>query len=536
MTTLQPRPPYSDAELAELYPPTLTLQLVQVLLRHGERTPVTPRFQDTTGLPAFWPYCNAARHLRNAVLDPESGKFSPLEWKRRLEAFGHHDAPVVATGPKGELDGICDMGMLTDMGRETTTQLGQRLRTLYVDRLGFLPPSLSSGNADSLYLRSTPIPRALESLQQTLHGLYPQHTRAGDLAPLTILGRTPGDETLFPNDGNCRRFAALSRAFAQRAAERWNDTDDMAYLTKKLGKYMPDGGDKRVAVDGKPRLSGVMDTMNATNAHGAETKLPAAFYDPKIKQIIEKIGVEEWYAGYLESQEYRTLGIGGLMGDIVARMVGSVERTTADGEYEIQTKKDKLRPAHIRFGLSGCHDTTLAGALSSLGAYDTEAWPPFTSHIAIELFRDSSTPPQQVLSPSSASLPSQSTTSWISSLFGFSGSSKPGAPPKGIGRKPTDDLSEREKKQLEGYYVRLRYNDKPVTIPGCKLPGNHLEGNESFCTLVSLSHSPTLASPFPPLNRDMKISSHWWGRKTSKLTGDQNKFFQNQKRPLSNPS
>lgn len=51
-------------------------------------------------------------------------------------------------------------------------------------------------------------------------------------------------------------------------------------------------------------------------------------------------------------------------------------------------------------------------------------------------------------------------------------------------RKPTDDLTGSEKARLKGHYVRVRYNDEPVVIPGCKLPGKHLEGDESFCTLV----------------------------------------------------
>lgn len=46
MTTLVPRKPYSDDELRTLYPAGLELQLVQVLLRHGERTPVRARFQN----------------------------------------------------------------------------------------------------------------------------------------------------------------------------------------------------------------------------------------------------------------------------------------------------------------------------------------------------------------------------------------------------------------------------------------------------------------------------------------------------------
>jgi acid phosphatase len=504
MTTLTPRSPYSQEELRVLYPAGLELQLVQVLMRHGERSPVSARFQNA-GLPAFWPYCNAVRHLQSVVLDRASGRFTTLEWKRRLEAFGPADEPVLAAGPRQELDGVCDMGMLTDRGRETTYDLGTRLRTLYVDRLRFLPPSID--DADSFYLRATPIPRALDSLQETFTGLYPAHARAPGFSPPSILTRAPGDETLFPNDSNCRRFAALSRAFAQRAADRWNDTPEMDYLTKTIGKWMPPES-PRVAVDSRPRLSGIMDTINSTLAHGSETRLPNAFYDPKARKIIEKIGVEEWFAGYKESTEYRALGIGGLLGDVVSRMVGSAERSTADGEYEVARtlESGSLREGRgatpIRFGLSGCHDTTLAAVLASLGAFDTDKWPPYTSHIAIEMFRKADDARSQNASLHSDSNPdaqgkptippttktstdgrSSTWLSWLSSRF--SGPrTEPGAPPPGIGRKRTSELTDEEKTKLEGYYVRLRYNDEVITVPGCRAPGKHLEGDESFCTLV----------------------------------------------------
>lgn len=485
MTSLRPRPPYTDEELQKLYPPGLELQLVQVLLRHGERTPVSARFQNT-GLPGFWPYCASVRELKSAVLHDRT--FTTMEWKRRLETFGPNDNPVIATGPRGEIDDVCDMGSLTDKGRQTTYDLGRRLRSLYVDRLKFLPPAISS--ADFLYLRSTPMPRALESLQQTLSALYPQSTRlagpdGAKFLPPTILTRAHGDETLYPNDGNCRRFAALSRAFAQRAADRWNDTPEMEYLNRLYGKWMPDYS-PRVAVDSRPRLSGIMDSINSTKAHGPETRLPKEFYDEKGHRIIERIGVEEWFAGYQESREYRMLGIGGLMGDIVARMAGSAERSVADGEYEVMRRKtaasdETTPPTHIKFGLSGCHDTTLAGVLSSLGAFDMEHWPPFTSHIAFEMFRgperDTAKPVQQL----PAAAPAKRT------FWGGLVSPTPlaGTPPPGIGRKKTEDLSPEEKAKLEGYYVRIRYNDEIVTVPGCRAQGKHLEGDESFCTLVS---------------------------------------------------
>ncbi|KAI1761710.1 phosphoglycerate mutase-like protein [Hypoxylon sp. FL1150] len=518
MTTLTPRPPYSDEELKALYPPHLELQLVQILLRHGERSPVSARFQNA-GLPAFWPYCSAVRQLKSAVLDRHTNQFSTMEWKRRLETFGPDDEPVLAAGPRGELDAVCDMGMLTDKGRETTFDLGTRLRRLYVDRLRFLPPVLL--DADSLYLRATPIPRALDSVQETFTGLYPAHTRAPAFPAPAILTRAPADETLFPNDSNCRRFAALSRAFAQRAADRWNATDEMAYLTKLYGRWMPEDSSSKsdsrspVAVDSRPRLSGIMDTINSTLAHGPETRLPPEFYDPKGREIIERIGVEEWFAGYRESREYRMLGIGGLLGDVVSRMVGSAERSTADGEYEVartpesSAVREGRGATPIRFGLSGCHDTTLAAVLASLGAYETAKWPPYTSHIAIEMFRkaDGSEPtgsPQQGTAtiPPTENNTNTSTavkkSSWFGSLFsGPSSRAKPGSPPPGIGRKRSEELSAEERAKLDKYYVRLRYNDEVVTVPGCKAPGKHLEGDESFCTLAAFK---AIVDKFVPQN------------------------------------
>lgn len=181
--------------------------------------------------------------------------------------------------------------MLTDVGRVSTYELGKRLRALYVDRLKFLPETV--GSTEFMYLRATAVPRALESLQQSFAGLYPAQTRAPGFQPPTILMRSLNDETLFPNEGHCRRFVVLAQAFAERTAQRWNSSDEMAYLNKIYGPWMPDNT-PRVAVDGKPRLSGIMDTVNSTLAHGPETRLPKEFYDPKAREILEKLGTEEW--------------------------------------------------------------------------------------------------------------------------------------------------------------------------------------------------------------------------------------------------
>src|SRR5690606_6430252 len=109
-------------------------------LRHGERTPVASRFENT-GLPSFWPYCRYVSTLRTALLNSRRGDFTNFEWKRHLETFASDsdDSPKFVWGPHGDVHDICDNGQLTDVGRQSTHALGGRFRDLYVNKLGFLP-------------------------------------------------------------------------------------------------------------------------------------------------------------------------------------------------------------------------------------------------------------------------------------------------------------------------------------------------------------------------------------------------------------
>ncbi|KAH8152453.1 uncharacterized protein LAJ45_03293 [Morchella importuna] len=424
MTTFVPPPPYSPQELKSLYPESLELHLVQLIFRHGERTPVGARFQET-GLAPLWPYCNSVARFKAAVVE-NTGEWSELAFKRRTETVGDKGQAVVSGAGTGTEDSICSFGELTDLGRQTTLALGQRARNLYINQLGFLPPS--PGPQSSHYLRATPVPRALESLQQVYTGLYPTSTQGPTPEIPIIYQRTFSQENLFPNEANCRRFLMLTREFASLAAQKWNDSPEMQHIQSRIGKWVEGG----VKVDGKPRLSGIMDTVNATLAHGPATKLPGEFYEPEVLAAMDKINVDEWYRGYSQSSEYRLLGVGSLLGDIVDRMGSSA-------------KEDVEKEGRLKVSLMGCHDTTLAGLLASLGAFDNK-WPPFTSSIAFEMFRKKEI--------------SQGRGLWARLM--------------GSGRAKD-----------ENYYVRLRYNEVPVVVKGCKKPGNHLEGDESFCTLTA---------------------------------------------------
>jgi acid phosphatase len=343
-------------------------------------------------------------------------------------------------------------------------------------------------------------------------GLYPFEKRSASFPPPKIVTRTFADETLFPNDASCRRFKELSRAFAQRSADRWNDSEDVKYLNKLIAAWMPSSSPK-VAVDSHPRLTGIMDTINASLAHGPATRLPPEFYDPKGRKIIEKIGVEEWYSGYNENREYRALGIGALVGDLVERMTASIEHAAITGPRargeDGPTSRGKGDDEPVKFALSGCHDTTIAGLLTSLGAFDGDSWPPFTSHIALELFRTKKQPPQPQNTKTSSITTAEETNppfsptsrpGWLSSLLGLASSPSSLQPRNSkIGRRPTSSLTAAEKSKMTGYYVRIRYNDRVVTVPGCTKAGNHREGDPTLCTMAAFK---AIADDFTP--RDWK--------------------------------
>ena len=268
----------------------------------------------------------------------------------------------------------------------------------------------------------------------------------------------------------------------------------MEYLNRLISKWMPEHS-KRVAVDSHPRLSGIMDTINSTLAHGPSTRLPEEFYDARGREIIDRIGTEEWFSGYQESSEYRALGIGALLGDVVSRMVGNagLNKPSSLGSDTVNNPA-RSSGSELRFALMGCHDTTLAAILASLGAFEGEKWPPYTSHIAFELFRKSDGWSDMIVVLDSGTRPStadsnqaiQQKATWTDLFGSILGNSQTKELRSEVDtRKKIEDLESEKRGKLDNYYIRMRYNDRPMTIPGCQLDGKHLEGDETFCTLVS---------------------------------------------------
>lgn len=275
----------------------------------------------------------------------------------------------------------------------------------------------------------------------------------------------------------------------------------MDYLNELFQKWMP--LNQRVATNSNPRLHDIFDTINSTLATPSpQTRLPQEFYDARGREIIDHITVEEEFSGYNESLEYRTVGIGGLLGEVVERMVCSVQDHKTHGQVISESNERDYRNSgeylsNLKFVLSGCHDSTLAAILASLGTMEGEngSWPSYSSSLAVELFSEINSKQQR--KPLSGitiwpfkkmdDLQQQGEGTPLEGLWGgISNQLKHTNTSAGHSTVPTSSRRILSEENMNVFYVRLRYNDRPIVIPGCKREGHHLDGDESFCTLVSV--------------------------------------------------
>ncbi|KAI0702036.1 phosphoglycerate mutase-like protein [Cerioporus squamosus] len=422
-----------DVDGYPVAPPELELEQVHIYVRHGERTPVGIRMAGPpANIPENWMFCHTARQFRAAVASiggPGGMSDTSVPGARATSAVEELRARRVVERPDGEAAlGECLLGELTDVGRESTFNFGSGLRKLYIDRLKFLPDVVHS-NVE-IYLRSTNMPRTIESLQQIIHGLYPIAKSAKDFVPHLRI-RNGKDENLFGNTFACKRLEILQIGFAQAAAASWNKT--LEPLDKKLSKYI---GGNPVRLDGKPRASGILDTIRAADAHGV--KVPPEFHEKGVLEVIEKAVVTEWFAD--RTEEVRRLGMGPLLSDLTRKM-------------QAKAVKGDAEPTKIL--IHSTHDTCLAGLASTLDMFD-ERWPAFTAAITFELFkkRDATTPQRRHGKTSSRCWAARRT-------------------------RPTTVRSL--------LVVRIRYQNQNKVLPLCAEEGKHLPGSPEFCTLAAFA-------------------------------------------------
>ncbi|KAI9228531.1 MAG: histidine phosphatase superfamily [Piptocephalis tieghemiana] len=342
--------------------PNATLHNLHEIFRHGDRTPTHVLDKDD----GVWE-CGPSREVQKVV-----GSKGELVTESIIL-----DYTIPATSPysRDMWRGSCAPGQLTPKGIKQHHELGQHLRSIYVDKLGFLPSTL---DPSALYLRTTDVWRTRQSLSSQLTGLYPPESRDNSSttasAPLNVhIIHQPVDSL---NDWRrqCDRFEAY-KASARNATEfqaYWNQTSALrSYLkdTFSFSKAYP-------LPLGKNTVVPYMDAVVARVCHA----MPLPCNPEKGNKCVTKDQARELLeAGSRENLLiHRTLPEAREANDLLAAPF-------------LQEIRDKLgdvvhgRPAP-KASLYSAHDSTLRFILASLDSTD-KSWPPYASSLLVELWK-----------------------------------------------------------------------------------------------------------------------------------------------------
>lgn len=324
---------------------SMQLRHLQVVHRHGDRTPLTPLADKE-----YW-----------AGVIPSQGELDRLAVGTTVVKTNAANAPHPAAG-----DGV--FGTLSLRGVEMMRVGGLRLREQYPD---FIPPSPSP---ESVRVHCTDFPRTLQSVQALLQGLFPaghattveiDATRTEQMIPDAVPRVSREQEEL--ESAVLRSEAVLRHAsevepLRQRYSEvllQEGTLDPSAFKMAGVG-----AGDEAGTVLSWNKLAEVLKCLQAYG------RLPAGLSDDDVKQA-SGAGAHRWTA-LMRERRLAQLAMGRMASSIVASARAAA---LDDGSAE-------------RLVLWSGHDSTLFGLLAVFELDAPAAWPPYGSQLHVELLEE----------------------------------------------------------------------------------------------------------------------------------------------------
>ncbi|XP_043987213.1 lysophosphatidic acid phosphatase type 6 [Gambusia affinis] len=329
----------NDACPASLY----ELQLIQVLFRHGARTPLKsiPDVMEARWTPSILeapPYT----HINYVVTDLKGGPQpqSPLEDNYR----------------KNILSGGSFAGQLTTVGMQQLYELGETLRKKYIEETPFLSPTFTS---TEVYVRSTNIVRTIESAKCLIAGLFKQKQK--DI--VSILTEEAESEILYPNYHGCKLLKVFSDPRWAKSSALPGVAEDLQSILSALG----------IAAHQHVDFVLIRDDMVAREAHG----LPSPLVLSSWRNKVEERAVDMMCSLYEPNKrEALQLSVGALF----HVMLENIEKKLQDNSAE----------ANRKLFLYSAHDTTLIPYLMALEIFDRK-WPPYAAFVTLELHKSRQT-------------------------------------------------------------------------------------------------------------------------------------------------
>uniref|UniRef100_A0A671W9Y0 Acid phosphatase 6, lysophosphatidic n=1 Tax=Sparus aurata TaxID=8175 RepID=A0A671W9Y0_SPAAU len=313
------------------------LKLVQVLFRHGARTPLKsiPDVMEVQWVPTLLeppPHT----HINYVVTDLEGGPKPP--------------APVEESYRKNVLTGGTFPGQLTTVGMQQLYELGKRLRGKYIEESHFLNSAFSPAE---VYVRSTNIVRTIESAKCLVAGLFQQKQK--EIVP--ILTTEAESEILYPNYYGCKMLKILG-------SHRWAESSTLPDIAADLQSIQSALG---IAAHQHVDFILIRDDMVARETHG----LPCPAVLDTWRNTVEQRAVDMICHVYEPSKrENLQLCVGPLLHTLLSNIDTKLEGTSSEPNRKLF--------------LYSAHDTTLIPCLMAFGVFDMR-WPPYAADITLEL-------------------------------------------------------------------------------------------------------------------------------------------------------
>lgn len=313
------------------------LKLVQVLFRHGARTPLKsiPDVMEAQWLPTLLEP-PAHTHINYVVTDLHGGPKPP--------------APVEDSYRKNTLTGGTFPGQLTTLGMQQLYELGKRLRGKYIEESHFLNSTFSPAE---VYVRSTNIVRTIESAKCLVAGLFQQKQK--EIVP--IVTTEAESEILYPNYHGCKMLKILG-------SHRWAESSTLPDVVADLQSIQSALG---IAAHQHLDFILIRDDMVARETHG----LPCPPVLDTWRDTVEQRAVDMiCYVFEPSKRENLQLCVGPLLHILLANIEEKLQGTSSEPNRKLF--------------LYSAHDTTLIPCLMALGIFDMR-WPPYAADITLEL-------------------------------------------------------------------------------------------------------------------------------------------------------
>ncbi|XP_075053403.1 lysophosphatidic acid phosphatase type 6 isoform X2 [Mixophyes fleayi] len=316
------------------------LKLVQVVFRHGARTPLKPI-----------PHNEQVEWAPTLLEAPEHTQFNYTV--TNLAGGPKPHSPFEERYRSHKLKGGTFPGQLTTVGMQQMFNLGARLRKNYVEKQRFLSPAFKPSE---VYVRSTNIVRNMESTRCLLAGLFQQQQEG----PVTIVTADANSEILYPNYQGCRQLKHLTSGRMPNAYTQPGMTDELKKLQRDLNIDNTKPADFFL----------LLDNLLAEKVHGFPFSRRYRSHLQRSEQ--RAIDILTYIMGP-NKREVLKLSVGPFLYTLRSNILEVTKGTTADA----QTRK---------LFLYATHDVTLIPLLIALGIFD-QKWPPYAADLTFELYQ-----------------------------------------------------------------------------------------------------------------------------------------------------